>query len=787
MLGEIRLDQWRCLAELIDNSVDGFLAGAREGNEVHTPEVHVRVPVTDSPTAQVSVTDNGPGMNAETLERAVRAGWSGNDPIGSLGMFGMGFNIATARLGSVTTVWTTRERDREWVGLQIDFDRFQAQGDFKTPRLTREKVDPAQHGTEIIIERLKPVERQWLTKPANLTKIRNELRRVYASMLRAGGKPVQFRLFVNATLVEGRSHCIWSGPGNNERVVRSPQFGDVDAYQSIDVNLEPRPFCLRCWQWLAATVTTCPTCPEGGRVQKRPRSVRGWLGIQRYLSENDYGIDILRNGRKIEIASKDLFYWTDGEYAKLEYPVDDPRGRGRIVGEIHLDHCRVTYTKDRFDRHDPAWEDMVRIVRGEGPLSPNLAEGFPPNYSPLYRLFQLFRRSTPRSKTSGAWQRLLVVDKNDQAQEMAKYFHAGDPAYQKDDKWWALVLESDRNLLQGAPAPGGGDPAPAPVIPGFGSPASSRLQPPAPAAPVIPGFGPPALSTPPPSPAPLGVPATPVTNPPGPPILALTQLYVIESMNLKWDVRAFPVDETMPELLKGKRAWVFKLQPDGTVLFLVNRRHPVFASATFTPMDALLTQLAYAAMEVFKDTPGDRTFAQFLGELRQRYATETALDATSLSNLARLRLKDIAATLASNISPTDANELFKELAPDVQQRINERMATQAVSNAKAVIAQGRFLEYAPPGVLLDFFGKHPELFVDGKCWDDEYGTLDYGSPSATEIAQQQVVRSYKSLLADAVWLAEQDLRGIEEVSRPRLLRAMHALELLAPSTGDASE
>ncbi len=769
MLGEISLVQWRCVAELIDNSVDGFLASAREGTELLAPEVHVRIPVTESPTAQVSVTDNGPGMNAETLERAVRAGWSGNDPIRSLGMFGMGFNIATARLGSVTTVWTTRAGDKEWVGLEIDFDKFQSQGHFETPRLTREKVDPAQQGTEVIIARLKPAERQWLTKPANLTKIRNELRRVYASMLRPGGKPVQFRLFVNATLLEGRSHCIWSGPGNNDRVARHPVLGDIDAYQPIDVNLEPRPFCLRCWQWLAASLTTCPTCPEGGRVQKRPRSVRGWLGIQRYLSESDYGIDFLRNGRKIEVASKDLFYWTDGEYAKPEYPIDDPRGRGRIVGEIHLDHCRVTYTKDRFDRHDPAWEDMTRIVRGEGPLQPDSAEGFPPNHSPLYKLYQVFRRSTPRAKTSGAWQRLVVVEKNDQAQEMAKYFHANDPAHQTDDKWWALVLESDKNLLQGTPPPGGGAPPPAPVIPGFGPPAATA--PPSGA----PGPAGPA--------APVPVAAKPV----GQPILGLTQLYVIESTSLKWEVRAFSVDESTPELHKGKRPWALKLQPDGTASFLVNRRHPVFASATLMPLDALLAQLAFAAMEVVKDTPGDRTFAQFLGELRQRYATETALDAGSLSNLARLRLKEIAATLATNISPTDASELFKELAPDVQQRINERMATQAVSNAKAVITQGRFLEYAPPGALLDFFGKHPELFVDGKCWDDEYGTLDYGSPSATEIAQQQVVRSYKSLLADAVWLAEQDLSGIEEVSRPRLLRAMHALELLAPATGDASE
>mgnify|MGYP001209095842 CR=1 FL=1 len=34
MLGEINLHQWRCLAELIDNSIDGFLHAARSGSRL---------------------------------------------------------------------------------------------------------------------------------------------------------------------------------------------------------------------------------------------------------------------------------------------------------------------------------------------------------------------------------------------------------------------------------------------------------------------------------------------------------------------------------------------------------------------------------------------------------------------------------------------------------------------------------------------------------------------------------------------------------------------------------
>ena len=164
MLGEINLAQWQCLEELVDNSVDGFLSAKRQDNAVADPEVHIAVPTLESGPAKISVRDNGPGMSPETLETAVRAGWSGNTPVDSLGMFGMGFNIATARLGTVTTVWTTRREDAEWHGLKIDFSALEKLRHFRTPHLKREKVDPHEHGTEVSIELLKPDQRAWFAR-----------------------------------------------------------------------------------------------------------------------------------------------------------------------------------------------------------------------------------------------------------------------------------------------------------------------------------------------------------------------------------------------------------------------------------------------------------------------------------------------------------------------------------------------------------------------------------------------------------------------------------------------
>ncbi len=179
MLGEINLHQWRCLAELIDNSIDGFISAARSGKPIAAPEIGVTLPMSDSENARISIKDNGPGMSFEVLERAVKAGWSGNDPLSNLGLFGMGFNIATARLGLVTEVWTSRAGDPEEVGVRIDLDDLRVTGNFKVPRQTRPKPDHTTHGTTVQITRLKPDQRAYLARGNNQKTIRKHLERAY--------------------------------------------------------------------------------------------------------------------------------------------------------------------------------------------------------------------------------------------------------------------------------------------------------------------------------------------------------------------------------------------------------------------------------------------------------------------------------------------------------------------------------------------------------------------------------------------------------------------------------
>src|SRR5919108_1380720 len=129
VLGDIEFEQWQCVAELADNSFDEFLEIRRSGLAWDEFIVTVVLPSRENPDT-IEVRDTGRGMALENIRDAVRAGWTGNDQFDKLGLFGMGFNIATARLGGTATVLTKRAGAGEWVGVAIDLREIAHRGDF---------------------------------------------------------------------------------------------------------------------------------------------------------------------------------------------------------------------------------------------------------------------------------------------------------------------------------------------------------------------------------------------------------------------------------------------------------------------------------------------------------------------------------------------------------------------------------------------------------------------------------------------------------------------------------
>lgn len=111
-------------------------------------------------------------MTIDQLTSALRAGWSSNDRFGRLGLYGVGFNIATARLGHVAVVRTARAEDPTWTVVTLDLRELARSDHYDLPVTTEPKAQ-GDHGTTVVIRELKEEHHETLSRQQ--TKIRNIL------------------------------------------------------------------------------------------------------------------------------------------------------------------------------------------------------------------------------------------------------------------------------------------------------------------------------------------------------------------------------------------------------------------------------------------------------------------------------------------------------------------------------------------------------------------------------------------------------------------------------------
>lgn len=436
-LGEIPFQTWQCIAELVDNSIDAFLS------DMSLEDRDKRVTVTwssDSVGAAVrtiEITDNAAGMSIDQLQNAVRAGYTSNDPIGNLGLFGMGFIIATARLGEETTVLSTRKGDTEWVGVKIDFQKLIDAKKFDAPIIHKAKVDPDECGTQITISKLKSGILSELSNKES--EIRQRLELVYTPLL----SNQDITISVRNKQLRPRNHCVWS----ESRYVRYNKQ-NVAARINIDRSLGSALFDMsrNCYLSYDEADEYYTAMQEGkafpAHIVEREKRLTGWLGIQRYADPNDFGIDFIRNGRKILISDKSFFQYENPLtlQKELQYPVELGTSiGGRIVGELNVDYLLPTYQKNDFDRADSSWAQTREAICGVGPFLPKSrkAMGFTEdNISPLCLLVNAYRRVDKGT--------VCLFAPNDIAKKYAAEFRKGVRDYIDDTKWWKAAQEEDQ-------------------------------------------------------------------------------------------------------------------------------------------------------------------------------------------------------------------------------------------------------------------------------------------------------------------------------------------------------
>lgn len=439
------------LCELIDNAIDSFSIAKIQGVNIESPLIVIDLPTRKQLSnggGVLRIRDNGPGMTAEDAEKAIKAGFSGNNPYDTLGLFGMGFNISTGKLGNTTAFMTARKDHASYIKTTIDLTKINESKSYSLPAEEVPKGDSifATEGHGTIIE----VSNWWPVGDANsgfvdklirygVPKVRSEIGRRYATILRENN----VRIMVDGQKCEPFEHCVW---GENRSVTKNGE--NVPAKIFVDQLVGTSKRCSKCTAIIGGTDSECPAC---GNTTFRTidEYVRGWVGIQRFDSDTDYGIDLIRNGRAIRKSEKQAFFEFVDEFGNVtkDYPIDSQYGR--IVGEIHIDHVPVDFMKTDFQRNSAEWMRAMSFLRGESSLQPK-KPGADQNKSVLFRLYQAYRRVRNFGKGDmymGVWDAATKKATRISREKEAEYFEKFKqrlPGFYDDSEWWKLVETADQ-------------------------------------------------------------------------------------------------------------------------------------------------------------------------------------------------------------------------------------------------------------------------------------------------------------------------------------------------------
>ncbi len=447
------------LCELIDNAIDSFYSAKIQGVSIDGPMIVVTLPSRKqlaSGGGILRILDNGPGMTAANAERAIKAGFSGNNPYDTLGLFGMGFNISTGKLGNKTTFMTSRADMDTYIKTVIDLEEINSSKDYSLDALEIPKGDDAPfkkdgHGTIIEVTDWWPegnANRGFIQKliQYGAPKIREEVGRRYATILRKG----EIRIVINDLKCDPYEHCVWD---DSRYVVR--KSGNVPAVMRFNQTVGISKRCGKCTAILNSDDTHCPSCGST-TVRTIEENVVGWIGIQRFDSDTEYGVDLIRNGRAIKIGEKSAFfeYVDEFKHTIKDYPIDSQYGR--IVGEIHLDFVPVDFLKQDFQRSSAEWQKAMSFIRGNSSLQPS-QPGASENVSPMFRLYQAYRRVRQFGRGDmymGYWDadsRSAKRISRDIEKEYYEKFKQKLPGYYDDTEWWKLVESADQPPVEELP------------------------------------------------------------------------------------------------------------------------------------------------------------------------------------------------------------------------------------------------------------------------------------------------------------------------------------------------
>lgn len=778
------------LCELIDNGIDAFAAARNAGVVVEHRLIEVQIPGAAAirrGEGVVRVVDNGAGLDRTGLENTLRAGFSGKNRFDTLGLFGMGFNIATGKLGRRTVVTTARSEDQVALRVILDLPRIVSSRSFNVPVETIQKPPNFAHGTVIEIDQWWPegdANSGFALQLASTPKanLKQQLGRRYASILRRA-EDTSVRVVLNSEPLEPYEHCVWSA----DRFVERRGWGNIPA--RIDFN-EVVHTQRRCIKDGSIIPTDSPRCIECGSAEFRnvEERIKGWVGIQRFDDNNRFGIDLVRNGRTIRVAEKDTFFtWSNelGEPVK-EYPTDQQTGR--IVGEVQLDHVPVDFQKQDFQRTTEEWSRAIAYIRG-GSLLPSNWHGDQQNATPISRLFQGYRKVRVPGTSDmymGRWDEVTnrpVRISRQIEEEFYARFVAREVGYFDDAKWWELVEAASVPPVVGMPeCPHCGyQNLPSAevcegcevilrsktcircsaVIP------ASALSCPTCAASQVPEVLEPwrcevCKST---NAVDLEACATcgAIRGAEDPMALAYLQRTSTKMDEYSFQSRLFHMADgrqTEPLTVNGYRAgelrphWNGGAVPTvtyrraGEIHVFVNEAHPVFASLGVRPQELIATEAAQYLFTLRTDLTGNLAHsvpAITASVLDEIWAEELATTPEALSD----SIGELFSRLSMRLEQLEESADFYAELDDFEQRelADKLISADKLGDLTELVRTGAFLRFAGASVLSKHFRVHSAAWFGG-IWDETLPNATEVGESAAATAREQRVGIYQRCLDD---------------------------------------
>lgn len=141
-LGQVGYNLRDAISELVDNSIDARIPGKKLKIDLELDEF----------SKEVSIKDNGKGMDKETARAAIVLGKSSKK--GKLGFFGLGMKTAGLSLGNILTIRTKQNNSKEEYIVEFDKVEFEKKNNWEVSIKSYPSTNDFTSGTEIIISDL---------------------------------------------------------------------------------------------------------------------------------------------------------------------------------------------------------------------------------------------------------------------------------------------------------------------------------------------------------------------------------------------------------------------------------------------------------------------------------------------------------------------------------------------------------------------------------------------------------------------------------------------------------